>query len=111
MVSPLVHFLQPAHHHLTNAANALGPAKPLFDELSLLMRDRIALTLGNGIWHGRIAPGFILRHMGRDFHPETDVHPSLIMLLARFALCITVRYRHHGIGHEAQGGCRSRCGP
>src|SRR5476651_774452 len=43
----LIDLLQAAHHHLAHSADALGPAETLFDELALLLRNRIARTLGD----------------------------------------------------------------
>ena len=43
----LIDLLQAAHHHLAHTTDALGPAEPLFDELALLLRNRVARTLGD----------------------------------------------------------------
>src|SRR5471030_2877472 len=43
----LIDLLQAAHHHLAHTADAFGPAETLFDELALLLRNRVARTLGD----------------------------------------------------------------
>src|SRR5471030_1988279 len=43
----LIDLLQAAHHHLAHTTDALGPPEPLFDELALLLRNRVARTLGD----------------------------------------------------------------
>src|ERR1700679_3176552 len=43
----LIDLLQAAHHHLAHTADALGPAKTLFDEFALLLGNRVARTLGD----------------------------------------------------------------
>jgi len=55
----LIDFLQSPYHHLAHVAKGLGPAKALLDELSLLLRDAVALRVsdrpigaisGSGYW-------------------------------------------------------------
>jgi len=43
----LIDFLQSPYHHLVHVADGLGPAKALLDELSLLLRDAVALRVGD----------------------------------------------------------------
>src|SRR5471030_2520909 len=43
----LIDLLQAAHHHLAHTADALGPAETLFDELTILLGNRITRTLGD----------------------------------------------------------------
>ncbi len=50
----LVDLLDAAHHHRTNRANELGPAKALLDELALLHRDAVALGGCDLIRHSRL---------------------------------------------------------
>jgi hypothetical protein len=46
-VTPHVaHFLDAAHHHLADRADELCPAKALLDELALLLRDAITVSIG-----------------------------------------------------------------
>ncbi len=43
----LIDFLQSSHHDLTHVVNGLGPIKALLDEFSLLLRDAVALGVGD----------------------------------------------------------------
>ena len=52
----LIDFLETAHHHLSDAADLLGPSEGLLNEFALLLRDRITRTPGHGIGHRRATP-------------------------------------------------------
>ena len=52
----LIHFLDPAHQHLAHVPHRLGPAKALFDQLSLSLRDGVAFAVCDPVRHRRLAP-------------------------------------------------------
>ena len=52
----LINLLDPAHHHLTHVPHRLGPAKALFDQLSLLLGDGVAFAARDPVRHRRLTP-------------------------------------------------------
>ena len=121
----LIDPLKSAHHHLPNPAHSLGPAKALFDKLSLLLRDSVAACLCNGVGHCRASVRSVLRHMLRDFHFQASGHEFLLVIalvcaqrdlgfriarclacimdhcLGRFSLSVPVGPGHHGVGDQS----------
>ena len=121
----LVHALKVSHHDLPHAAHGLGSAKALLDELSLLLRYRVAFTLRYGFGYGRASARLVLGHMGNDVHGLARLNEFACVMafvraqrdgsrgiglrlsgvvdhgFGRFALSVAIGQCDHRIGHQA----------
>ncbi len=62
----LVYALELAHHPLAHAAQGLGLAGGLLDQLAFTLRNRITLSPRDFMGHRRLRSRGVLRHMWRD---------------------------------------------
>jgi superfamily II DNA helicase RecQ len=121
VVSPLISLMKDQSDHLRDAG---GIKMPLFDQFALLLRDGVALALGNRLPHRRMSSRLIPRHMRCDPHvhtglyeflgvvalvsPERDLTRRVIERLSGivnhgfcgFAIGIAISVGHHRIGHQ-----------